>query len=35
MARRDPEAFTAFVLASQPRLPRTAYLMCGPRTPFR
>jgi RNA polymerase sigma-70 factor (sigma-E family) len=29
MARRDPEAFTAFVLASQPRLRRTAYLMCG------
>jgi len=29
MARRDSEAFTAFVLASQPRLRRTAYLMCG------
>ena len=29
MARRDPEAFTAFVLASQPGLRRTAYLMCG------
>ena len=27
--RRDSEAFTAFVLASQPRLRRTAYLMCG------
>jgi len=29
MARRDSEAFTAFVLASQPRLRRTAYLICG------
>ena len=29
MARRDSEAFTAFVLAGQPRLRRTAYLMCG------
>jgi RNA polymerase sigma-70 factor (sigma-E family) len=29
MARRDSEAFTAFVIASQPRLRRTAYLMCG------
>jgi DNA-directed RNA polymerase specialized sigma24 family protein len=29
MARRDAEAFTAFVLAGQPRLRRTAYLMCG------
>jgi RNA polymerase sigma-70 factor (sigma-E family) len=29
MARRDPEVFTAFVLASQPRLRRTAYLLCG------
>jgi RNA polymerase sigma-70 factor (sigma-E family) len=29
MARRDAEAFTAFVLAAQPRLRRTAYLMCG------
>jgi RNA polymerase sigma-70 factor (sigma-E family) len=29
MVRRDAEAFTAFVLASQPALRRTAYLMCG------
>jgi RNA polymerase sigma-70 factor (sigma-E family) len=29
MARRDPGEFTAFVLASQPALRRTAYLMCG------
>jgi len=29
MARRDSGEFTAFVLASQPRLRRTAYLMCG------
>ena len=29
MARRDSEAFTAFVLAGQPRLRRTAYLICG------
>ena len=29
MARRDGEAFTAFVLGCQPALRRTAYLMCG------
>jgi RNA polymerase sigma-70 factor (sigma-E family) len=29
MARRDAEEFTSFVLAGQPRLRRTAYLMCG------
>jgi RNA polymerase sigma-70 factor (sigma-E family) len=29
MARLDSEAYTAFVLASQPRLRRMAYLMCG------
>ncbi len=29
MARRDPEEFTSFVLAVQPGLRRTAYLMCG------
>jgi len=29
MARRDGEAFTAFVLGCQPSLRRTAYLMCG------
>jgi RNA polymerase sigma-70 factor (sigma-E family) len=29
MARRDAGEFTAFVLACQPRLRRTAYLMCG------
>jgi DNA-directed RNA polymerase specialized sigma24 family protein len=29
MARRDAETFTGFVLASQPALRRTAYLLCG------
>ncbi|MFZ2015959.1 MAG: SigE family RNA polymerase sigma factor [Nocardioides sp.] len=29
MARRDGEAFTAFVLGCQPALRRTAFLMCG------
>ena len=29
MARRDAEEFTSLVLASQPRLRRTAYLLCG------
>jgi hypothetical protein len=29
MARRDAGEFAAFLLASQPRLRRTAYLMCG------
>ena len=29
MARRDGEAYTAFVLGCQPSLRRTAYLMCG------
>ena len=29
MARRDGEAFTAFVVGCQPALRRTAYLMCG------
>ena len=29
MARRDAGEFTSFVLASQPALRRTAYLMCG------
>lgn len=29
MPRRDPEAFTEFVTATQPALRRTAYLMCG------
>jgi RNA polymerase sigma-70 factor (sigma-E family) len=29
MVRRDSEEFTSFVVASQPRLRRTAYLMCG------
>jgi RNA polymerase sigma-70 factor (sigma-E family) len=29
MARRDAETFTSFVLASQPALRRTAYLICG------
>jgi DNA-directed RNA polymerase specialized sigma24 family protein len=29
MARRNAEEFTSFVLASQPSLRRTAYLMCG------
>jgi len=29
MARRDGDAFTAFVLGAQPALRRTAYLMCG------
>jgi DNA-directed RNA polymerase specialized sigma24 family protein len=29
MARRNAEEFTSFVLATQPSLRRTAYLMCG------